>query len=163
MRDRRPITIGRLIAAPRGLVFAAWTVPDQIAAWFPDADHRAPTPPPRVEVDLRRGRPWSVSYGGAVSWIESFEYREVRAPEQLAFVPTVSDSGRVAAESSRVMTVTLRDTGDGGTHLTLRCSGAEDTVAELANRWSSRLARLADHFGQRRTHSDIADVTHSEE
>jgi uncharacterized protein YndB with AHSA1/START domain len=47
------VLITRIFDAPRELVFAAWTDPDQVARWFgPEGFH---TPRDRVEIDLRVG------------------------------------------------------------------------------------------------------------
>jgi uncharacterized protein YndB with AHSA1/START domain len=47
------ILITRIFDAPRELVFAAWTDPDQIAQWF--GPERFDTPRETVEIDLRVG------------------------------------------------------------------------------------------------------------
>jgi uncharacterized protein YndB with AHSA1/START domain len=49
----REITITRTFDAPRELVFAAWTEPDQVAKWFGPAGFDAPRE--SVEIELRVG------------------------------------------------------------------------------------------------------------
>jgi uncharacterized protein YndB with AHSA1/START domain len=49
----REITITRILDAPRELVFAAWTDPDQVAEWFGPAGMDVPRD--SVEIDLRVG------------------------------------------------------------------------------------------------------------
>jgi len=52
------ITITRVFDAPRELVFAAWTDPDQVSKWFGPAGFDAPRD--SVEIDLRVGGRFSL-------------------------------------------------------------------------------------------------------
>ena len=50
----REIVVSRLIDAPRSLVYAAWTDPEQIQVWFGPEGFAIET----HEIDLRRGGVW---------------------------------------------------------------------------------------------------------
>jgi uncharacterized protein YndB with AHSA1/START domain len=51
--QNQQLTIARTFDAPMQVVFAAWTVPAQVAGWWgPDGFH---APPETVEIDLRVG------------------------------------------------------------------------------------------------------------
>lgn len=50
----REIVLSRVIDAPRGIVYAAWTDPDQIQAWFGPEGFAIET----KEIDLRPGGVW---------------------------------------------------------------------------------------------------------
>ena len=56
--DRR-VLITRIFEAPRERVFAAWTDPDQVAAWYGPAHFDAPRE--HVHVDPRVGGRWEVT------------------------------------------------------------------------------------------------------
>ena len=85
------LRISRSIAAPRDKVFAAWTRPEALKRWFgPNDDYTTPI----AEVDLRVGGRYRIamqSPGGKRS-IVGGTYREVRAPERLAFTWAWEDS-----------------------------------------------------------------------
>ena len=85
----RELTITRLFAAPRELVFRAWTDPQQLARWWGPKDFTNPV----CEVDAR--------VGGALRIVmrapDGSEYpmqgvfREVVAPERLVFTNIAVD------------------------------------------------------------------------
>jgi len=82
----REIDIVRTFDAPRELVWAAWTDPDQIAQWWGPAGLR--TPRETVEMDLRPGgvfRLTMVMEATGAEFPSDMRFTEVAEPERLAF------------------------------------------------------------------------------
>ena len=80
----RLITITRVFDAPRELVWAAWTDPDQLAKWFGPAGFD--TPRDTVEIDLRVGGRFSlrmVKGGSGLEHPVDYEIVELAEPELL--------------------------------------------------------------------------------
>jgi uncharacterized protein YndB with AHSA1/START domain len=76
------ITITRVFDAPRELVFAAWTDPDQLARWFGPAGLE--TPRDSIEIDLRvGGRLHLRMEGGGMEYGLRYEIVELAEPELL--------------------------------------------------------------------------------
>jgi uncharacterized protein YndB with AHSA1/START domain len=103
----REIDIVRVFDAPRQLVWAAWTDPDQLAQWWgPAALH---TPRETVEIDLRPGgvfRLTMVMNDGSAEFPSDMRFTAVDPPEMLAFAWD-AQRGLGAAE----VTVTFKDLG----------------------------------------------------
>jgi uncharacterized protein YndB with AHSA1/START domain len=66
MSDQSPVTdadqevlITRIFEAPRERVFAAWTDPDQVAAWYGPEHMEAPRE--RIHIDLHVGGRWELT------------------------------------------------------------------------------------------------------
>ena len=83
------ITIVRRFAAPRALVFQAWTQPEHFAHWF--GGHNGVIPLETVAMDVRPGGAWRATmYAGPdrfeIHW--KGHYVEVVAPERLVFTLT---------------------------------------------------------------------------
>jgi uncharacterized protein YndB with AHSA1/START domain len=82
----RELDIVRTFAAPRELVWAAWTDPDQIAQWWGPAGMR--TPRESVEMDVRPGgvfRLTMVMEATGAEFPSDMRFTEVVAPERLAY------------------------------------------------------------------------------
>lgn len=135
----------RILAAPRELVFAAWTDPKHLAEWWGPKGFTNPV----CEVDVRPGgllkihmrAPDGTIYPG------SGVFREVVAPERLVFTSTFDDDkGNHLIEA--LNTVTFTELGS-KTKLTLRATvlNATDEVAEnlagMEEGWTQSLERLA--------------------
>jgi uncharacterized protein YndB with AHSA1/START domain len=164
--DPRPVTgndvlITRLIAAPRTLVFAAWTDPAHLARWFAPRGCTIAF----ARLDLRSGG----SFHSCIRTPDGHEcwcigtYREIIAPERLVFTMAIADAqGRLIDPASvgmdpawpreTVVTVTFAERAGGTTGLTLH-----QTVDEaLAKRtgahpsWLQMLDRLAEELAATR-------------
>lgn len=150
----REVTITRILAAPRALVFEAWTEPKHIARWF--GPHAFTVPECRV--DLRVGGRWHLVMraNDEVAAIMGRdhpcggEYVEIVPPERLSFTNNALDAdGNVILEG--FTTVTFEHAG-GKTKLTLttRASGSGDHVsamlAGMEQGWSESLDKLERHF-----------------
>jgi len=82
----RELDIVRVLAAPRQLVWDAWTDPDQIAEWWGPAGMH--TPRASVELDLRPGGVFRITMVQTETGAEfpsDMRFTEVREPELLAF------------------------------------------------------------------------------
>ncbi len=106
------ITFQRKFATPREDVFDAWTIPEQLAAWWD------PTGAPLSEcaIDLRPGGAFKfVNQGSAHSPPFAGVYRVIERPSLLAF-DAMGAVGTVRLEGDR-----------GTTHMTvtIRCASAE--------------------------------------
>jgi uncharacterized protein YndB with AHSA1/START domain len=144
--SERTITVRWVFDAPRELVWKEWTEPERFADWFgfPDAE----TPVSAISMDVMPGGAWRATmFTGPgrreIQW--RGEYREVVKPERLVF--TMCD--RPDEESCQLVSVVLRDLGDGRTEMLFEQRGylgrelydrATKGWASFFNRISNRLA-----------------------
>lgn len=92
---REGIDLTRVLDAPQQRVFAAWTSPEDFAAWY---GGEADVPLDRVAMDVRPGGSWSlVIVMPGVEMPFHGVYREVSEPDGLVF--TLKD--RSAPEDAR--------------------------------------------------------------
>ncbi len=112
LRGDTQILITREFAAPRHLVWRAWTEPELIARWWAGERGRVTS----VEVDLRAGGRWRYAMATDDGTEVGFhgEYREIVAPERM--VSTEVYEG--APDDEAVNTLTLTEHG-GRTVLTV--------------------------------------------
>jgi uncharacterized protein YndB with AHSA1/START domain len=112
------ITMTRVFAAPRELVFNAWTDPERFAYWFGGAATEVPTS--SVAMDVRPGGLWKATMllenDQRIDW--HGEFREVDAPARL--VLTISDQ---PGDEHELLTVELKDLGDGRTEMSFSQTG----------------------------------------
>ena len=138
------LIVTRDFAAPREVVFAAWAQPEQFARWWG----------PLGSTMLVRAL--DVRPGGAIHFCHRFpdhpdvwvggEYREVRAPERIAFTAWFSDAdgGRVdrpGFPAEMTITVTFVQHAE-GTRITARHVGLVQDQGEVQG-WMEALDRLA--------------------
>lgn len=116
------ITITRTFDAPRALVYAAWTTPEQFAIWF--GTDAVDIPTESVTMDVRVGGSWTATMhlpdGPTIDW--AGEYTEVDPPARLAF--TMTDVPQRPGREP--ITVDLVETAD-GTRMTMTQSGGHLT------------------------------------
>jgi len=131
------IRITRVFDAPRERVWAAWTEPARIAAWW--GKRGWSTPPESVVLDVRPGgvfRLNSINDEDGREMPLDTVFREVSEPERLVFGEA---------------TVTLTDLGDGRTEMVFRTTA--DMTEEMLRTASAGLAsafdRLTDHLEPR--------------
>ena len=109
------ITIRRVFEAPREAVWAAWTQPEQLAAWW--GPRAWSTPAENVTLDVRVGgtmRVTSVSPDGSeMTTVGTFT--EVLRPDRLA----VEEAPEGAWHEGASSTVTFTDLGYGRTEMVL--------------------------------------------
>lgn len=125
---REGIDITRVVAAPRDRVFAAWTVPEDFAAWYGgDAD----VPLDRVTMDVTPGGGWSlVIVMPGVEMPFHGVYREVTAPERL--VLTLKDGSAPEDIEGETVTVTLTERSRNSTEMAFRQRGGHLTPEQYA-------------------------------
>ena len=135
------ITITRVFDAPREAVWREWTQPECFADWFGGAGGEIPLA--SVSMDVRPGGRWRLTMLAGPQRLEidwHGEYREVVAPERLAF--TLSDRPGVAYE---LVTVVLSDVGDARTEMLFTQSGGNlepEAYEQAAQGWGGFFDRM---------------------
>jgi len=147
-RIRRDLTITRKVAAPRALVFRAWTDPQHLAQWFGPRGFTIP----ECAVDARVGGGLTIvmrAPDGARHPMRGV-FQEVVRDERLSFTNIALDAdGEKLLEG--VTTVTFEDEG-GGTRMTLTtyAEGAAGIVERMLDGmeagWRQTLDKLAEHL-----------------
>lgn len=125
---REGIDITRVVEAPRDRVFAAWTVPEDFAAWYGgDAD----VPLDRLSMDVTPGGEWSlvIIVPGAEMPFHGV-YQEVSAPERLVF--TLKDRSAPADAEGETVTVTFTERGRKSTEMVFQQRGGHLTPEQYA-------------------------------
>lgn len=139
----RELVITRVFAAPRTLVWQAFTESERLAHWW---GPRGFTMEVRT-LDLRPGGVFHYSMRsptGDVMW-GTFVYREIRAPERLVFVSGFADEAGSLARApfsptwprEILNTVTLTE-ADGKTTVTLRGGPINATEEERDTFWKAQ-------------------------
>jgi uncharacterized protein YndB with AHSA1/START domain len=143
--NRRELTIRRTFAAPRALVWQAWTDPKQLAKWWGPHGFTNPV----CEIDLRPGGAIHIVMraGDGTDYPMRGEFREIVPPERLVFTNyPVDDEGRQLIDG--LTTVTFVE-HEGTTEMTLqtRATGlspiAINMIAGMAAGWGQSIERLA--------------------
>jgi uncharacterized protein YndB with AHSA1/START domain len=138
------LRLERRLAAPRALVFRAWTEPLHLRRW--SAPHGFVIP--EADGELRPGGPWRTTMrapDGAEHRLIG-TYREIVPPRRLVFTHAwLDDAGRPGPET--LVTVEL-DEIRGGTLLRLTQTGFASAGARDGHGqgWSETLDRLAAHL-----------------
>jgi uncharacterized protein YndB with AHSA1/START domain len=143
------IVIVRVFEAPRELVFKAWTEPEHFVTWF--GEHGSSIPLDRVSMDPRPGGAWSALMLHGPEQIEipfAGEFREVVEPERV--VMTLVDPGAPDSGLLEVLTVELRDLGDGRTEMTFTQRGnlPPDEYSRAMRGSLIFFERLRDHLAE---------------
>lgn len=136
------LTVDRTIKAVPERVFAAWTEPAQLMAWYaPDDSWTTPS----AEVDLRVGGTYRIGLQrpGAEPFFESGEFVEVDPPHRLVYTQRTDGPSRGAGEHILV-TVEFTPSPDGTLVRVLEQGYADPAVRDLhASGWPRFLDRLA--------------------
>ena len=105
LRGDTRILITREFAAPRHLVWRAWTEPELIARWWAGERGRVTS----VEVDLRAGGRWRYAMATDDGSEVGFhgEYREVEGPGRLVYTEVFE--GAPDSEALDTVSITERD------------------------------------------------------
>lgn len=112
----REVRITRVFAAPRERVFAAWTEPAGVAAWFGPAQFD--TPGDRVRIDLRVGGRYELTMvrrDGGGEFAIGYEIVALTAPELLV----LRSDPMPGMPEPTVVRVELEALDDGRTRMTL--------------------------------------------
>ena len=128
-------TIARRFAAPRAMVFAAWTEADQLKRWFGPKGSTMPA----CTMDLRPGGFFHYCLempGGVVLW-GRWVFREILAPERIVLVQSFSDAAGGETRHPwdanwplHILSTTTFQEADGGTLVTVRWQPHEATALE---------------------------------
>ena len=141
------ITITRVFDAPREAVWQEWTEPERFADWFGGTGGEVPLA--TVSMDVRPGGAWRLTMLAGperreINWYG--EYREVQAPERLAF--TLSDQPGDAYE---LVTVVLSDLGDARTEMLFTQRGGHlrpEEYEQAAQGWGGFFDRMDERLEQ---------------
>jgi uncharacterized protein YndB with AHSA1/START domain len=138
------ILITRIFDAPRERVFAAWTDPEQVAAWY--GPEHFDTPREKVHIELRVGGRYEltmVQRGTSTEYPVRYEIVELVEPELIVLrCPPMPEVGLPDGTITRVelhdhgekTRMTLSDgpyPGEGGRHAEAGWHGAFDKLAVL--------------------------------
>ena len=129
-------TIARKFAAPRELVWAAWTDPAHLASWFGPRGLTAPRKD--ISLDLRPGGTWRITMvadADRAEYPQAFTFMEVIEPERLVFSATAAGG---IHDTRAVITLTLLPVA-GGTEMTFAVEGLpdDDSTSGLEQGWAS--------------------------
>ncbi|MET7416424.1 SRPBCC family protein [Streptomyces rubiginosohelvolus] len=142
---REGIDLTRVLDAPQQRVFAAWTSPEDFAAWY---GGEADVPLDRVAMDVRPGGSWSlVIVMPGVEMPFHGVYREVSEPDGLVF--TLKDGSAPEDVEGETVTVTFSDLGGGRTELAFQQRGGNLTPEQYAaaeDGWEAFFDALADRL-----------------
>lgn len=103
----RELHITRTVAAPRELVWRAWTDPDHLINWFKPRDCELIEP----RFDIRPGGSYRCGYtfDGGPFWLRGV-YREITPPERLVFTHGwENESGEIDLDTLVTVTFTEQD------------------------------------------------------
>jgi len=145
----RELVLTRLLAAPRDLVFRAWTDPRHVAQWWGPAGFTIPL----CELDPRPGGAMRIDMRGpdGVVYPMTGVFHEIVVPERLVFTTRAlaDEAGQPQLEARTTVTFVEHA---GQTQLTLHTvvvkagPGAADALAGMEPGWNQSLDRLVGHM-----------------
>jgi len=159
----KEFVISRVFDAPRDLVWTAWTQGERLAQWWGPKDAKVRV----LKLEMRPGGMFHYSFEyqpGKPMW-GRFIYREIVAPERIAFVVSFTDMhGEIIRAPIKdnwplevLNTVSLSEK-NGQTMLTLRVSPIDPTEAEyqaflemfdsLAEGYDGTMDQLSDYLAK---------------
>jgi uncharacterized protein YndB with AHSA1/START domain len=137
------VRITRVFAAPREHVFAAWTEPAGVAAWFGPA--QMDTPRDRVRIDLRVGGRYELTMvrrDGGGEFAIGYEIVALTAPELLV----LRSDPMPGMPEPTVVRVELEALDDGRTRMTLTDGPLPAPGRDHAEGgWRAAVEKLADY------------------
>jgi uncharacterized protein YndB with AHSA1/START domain len=163
---RKEFVISRALDAPRDLVWKAWTQGERLAQWWGPKGCKIRV----LKLEVRPGGTfrYSMEYQAGRPMWGRFIYREIVAPERIAFVVSFTDMhGEIIRAPIRdnwplevLNTVSLSEK-NGQTTLTLRVSPIDPTEAEyqaflemfdsLAQGYGGTMDQLTDYLARAKT------------
>lgn len=137
----------RTFAAPRQLVWDAWTDPDQIAQWW--GPRGVTTPRESIELDLRPGGRLAfemVDDATGARYPNSGTFLAVEPPARIVW----SDDGFPDGSGKGTATVTFAEDTPGTTtvHIHLVADFSDTIVAGAEQGWRTQLEKLAEHLAR---------------
>lgn len=156
---REELFLTRIIGAPRGLVFKAWTDPKHLANWWGPRGFTNPV----CEVDVRPGGLIRIDMRGPDGTVYPMKgvFHEIVEPELIVFTSTALEDEKGKPLFEILNTITFEDF-NGITRLTLHAKlltrdfkmtpQVAAALAGMEQGWSESLYRLAD---------EVDDISHS--
>ena len=148
-----PFVLSRQVPHAPAAVFAAWTDPEALAAWWGPASHKTLV----QQLNLQPGGFFHYCHQGADGsqlW-GRFEYLEIGAPEHLTFINAFSDENCTLVpapfgmpwptEMYNVLSLSAKE--DGQCQMTLQARAHHATEEEEAN-YLAMLGSMLQSFGQ---------------
>ncbi|MFD0586544.1 SRPBCC domain-containing protein [Paenibacillus sp. GCM10027627] len=117
-REKRELTVERIVALPRKLAWEGWTKPVHVARWWGPKQWTATI----YEMDVRPGGIWRYSLspeGGKEDAFGIAEYREVSQPSRLEYMDMFADHRWNVVEGSDMLTAVTFEEVTGGTKLSI--------------------------------------------
>ena len=150
----RKISISRIFAAPRDLVWRAWTEAEQLAQWFMPHGFTVPA----CHMDLRPGGKFTMTVRGpdGTESPTGGEFKEIDPPQRLVFTTTAFDGPDGVPMLEVLNTVTFADRGEKTELTTLKMVRSRPipfppepvrSAVIQATRWS--IARADEREGRR--------------
>src|SRR5215469_529408 len=143
------VTLTRTLAAPRELVFKAWTDARHLKAWWgPTGSYNGD-----IHLDLKVGGRISIQMRGpGFDHPMGGEFREIDPPRRLVFTSTAFQNADGSWQFINLNTVTFEDLGGKRTKLTVHVvvqQASETNIVPVGGMelgWSGSLERLAEHL-----------------
>jgi len=144
------IVITRIFAAPRQLVWQAWTDPGHLAQWWGPRNFTNPV----CQLDVRPGGAIHIVMRApnGVDYPMAGRYREIAAPEKLVYTSgALDEKGKLMFELLHTVTLAERD---GRTTLTIKSrviqttAGADKYTNGYEAGMTQSLERLASHLAK---------------
>lgn len=141
--DRPTLTMRRCFAAPRALLWRAWSRPEAMVAWMGPVEWPAFS----VTNDFRVGGEWRIGLKSPETGDELWQggrYLEIAEPERLVFTFKWEGNHEDGLPVDTVVTVALEEGETGGTVMDFTHAGlkSEDSLAGHKHGWSSTIDRL---------------------
>ncbi|WP_246608648.1 alpha/beta fold hydrolase [Paenibacillus agaridevorans] len=118
-RERRELTVERIVAMPVRLAWEGWTEPKHITNWWGPKGWTTTV----YEMDVRPGGVWRYSLkaddnSGEEAYCRA-TYEEVEAPGKLVYIDTFADSDWNMVSDSEMYTTVLFEEVSGGTRISI--------------------------------------------
>lgn len=134
------LSVSRVLDAPRGLVFRAWSSPEHLVRWWGPKNFTTP----QADTDFRRCGRWSATIRSpeGADYPSRGVYAEIAEPERLVFSFAWTEDGE--RETDTLVTVTFKEAGS-GTRLTFHQAffDTEETRDSHEEGWGECMDRLA--------------------
>jgi uncharacterized protein YndB with AHSA1/START domain len=160
--DTKPLVVSRTFAAPRLLVFKAWSTAEHMKRWFSPEGFTVP----EAEIDFRPGGTCAIcmrSPEGQDMWSRG-KYIEVSPPDRLVFTSEVAN-GMIPAFTAHT-TVTFEDEGT-GTRMTVRQvydihdENFRFAIEGASEGWRTTLDKLQAEIARLQTRRPARSVVHA--
>ena len=146
--DRVAISVFRRFAAPRALVFAAFTEREHLVHWWGPRGCTMPT----SEIELEVGGKYNLNMRGpnGEDWGMDARLTRIEPPSRLDFTCRIPHMPGLVIDT----VVTFTEDGDGTVvHVQQSMQDSEASRGALQG-WSQSLDKLAEHFGRQPYHLD---------